>query len=266
MYVGLRCVTGNCVVGAAPDFGNDYSRRFASTVDPLNIQNIWTTGTPGGAPGGPFGKEMVIIITSDRGSERRIRQAAREAGYSDLNINTVVLPVEFATLGLDYGKDEMGMVHRLAEWDDTYMNTPLLRAFRVTIASSVFDPFPTPPLSSRGGRNISEKVSFGGAVAGLRMAILTKYDGYTATEYTTDRRVPEGWDSLVLDANGVFNGYDVLADNHDAFYLGIPDVAGGKPADKGNTFSLGNSPDDFIIVYGVNHTKAGSTTYSSIPI
>lgn len=191
MYVGLRCVTGNCVVGAAPDFGNDYSRRFASTVDPLNIQNIWTTGTPGGAPGDPFGKEMVIIITSDRGSERRIRQAAREAGYSDLIINTGVLPVEFATLGLDYGKDEMGMVHRLTEWDDTYMNTPPLRAFRVAIVSSVVDPFPIPPLSSRGGKNISEKVSIGGAVAELRMAILTKYDGYTATEYTTDRRVPE---------------------------------------------------------------------------
>ena len=37
------------------------------------------------------------------------------------------------------------------------------------------------------------------------------------------------------------------------------------PADFGSLFTAANnSPDDFIIVYGVNHSKAGFTTYSSI--
>ena len=263
-YIGLRCVTGNCVAGAIPDFANDYRRRFASTVDGLNNKNIWTTGSPGGAAGDSFDKDMMIIITGDRGTERRISKSARQSGYSDLIINTVILPAEFARLGLDYGKDEIGIVHRLAEWDDAYMSTPPLRVFRVANPSSVLDPFPTPLLTPRGGKSISEKVRFNDAVAELRKAILEKYSDYTAAEYQADMWVPEGRDSLVLDAGGVFNGYDVLGDNHDAFYLRIPGLAGGKPADKGNTFSLDNSPDDFIIVYGVNHTKAGFTTYSSI--
>jgi hypothetical protein len=263
-YVSLRCVTGNCFAGATPDFLNDYKRRFASMVDALSNHTIWTAGTPGGVAGDSFGKDTMIIITSDRSTERRIREAARKAAYSELIINTIILPAEIARLGLDYGKDEIAMLFRLAVWDDTYINNPPLRVFRVASTASVLDPFPTPALTPRGGKSVSEKVRFGTAVSALRSAILQQYGGYTATEYKTDIWVQEGRESLALDTNRVFNGYDVLGDNHDAFYLRIPDLAGGKPADKGHTFSLDNSQDDFIIVYGVNHTKAGFTTYSSI--
>ena len=263
-YVGLRCVTGNCYAGATPDFPNDYKRRFASMVDALSNHTIWTTGTPEGYAGDSFDKDTMIIITSDRNTDRRIREAAQKAAYSELIINTVILPAEIARLGLDYGKDEIAMVFRLAVWDDAYINDPPLRVFRVASTESVLDPFPTPAITPRGGKNVSEKVRFGTAVSALRSSILQQYSDYTATEYKTDIWVPEGRESLALDANGVFNGYDVVADNHDAFYLRIPDLAGGKPADRGNTFSLDNSPDDFIIVYGVNHSKAGFTTYSSI--
>lgn len=263
-YVSLRCITNNCFAGATPNFAIDYKRRFASMVNALSNQTIWTTGTPGGAAGDSFSKDMMIIVTSDRSTERRIREAARKAAYSDLIINTIVLPAEFARLGLDYGKDEIAMLFRLAERDDSYITSPPLRVLRVASNSSVLDPFPTPALTPRGGKNVSEKVRFGAAVSALRSAILKQYGTYTATEYKTDIWVPEGRESLALDVDGVFNGYDVLADNHDAFYLRIPDLAGGKPADKGNIFALDNSPDDFIIVYGVNHTAAGFTTYSSL--
>ena len=263
-YLTLRCVTANCNPGATPDFTNDYKRRFASMVDELNNQTIWTAGTPGGKTGNSFDKHMMIIITSDQETNRRIRQAAHEAGYSDLVINTIILPAEFVKFGIDYGKDEIGIVHRLAAWDDNYIANPPARAFRVGSNSLTLDPFPTPALTPRGGKQMSEKVLFNDSIAALRSAILTKYSDYAAMEYKTDRWVPEGRDCLAGDTNGTFNGYDCLGDNHDAIYLRFPDLAGGYPPALGNTFSLDNNPNDFIIVYGVNHTKSGFTVYSSI--
>lgn len=265
VYIGLRCVTANCFAGATPNFLSDYTRRFATMVDALNHTNIWTTGTPNGFQGDPFGKDTMIIITSDRGVDRRIRQAARKIGYSDAIMNTIVIPVEYARLGLEYGKDEIAVVQRLAVWDESYLSSPPLRLFRVA-SSSPLEPFPTPPLATHGGKSTSEKIQYQKAVAALKEAILKKYGdlGYTATEYKTDRWVPYGRDMVALETDGVFNGYDTLGDNSDAVYLRIPDLAGGLPADRGNTFSLDDSPDDFIIVYGVNHTKAGFTMYSSI--
>jgi len=265
VYIGLRCVTANCFAGASPNFLNDYTRRFATMVDALNHTNIRTTGTPYGFQGDSFGKDTMIIITSDRAVDRRIRESARKAGYSDAIINTIVIPLEYARLGLEYGKDEITVVQRLAARDESYLSNPPLRLFRVA-GSLPLEPFPTPPLTVHGGKNASEKIRFQNAVAALKSSILKKYGdlGYTATEYKTDRWVPYGRDMLALDENGAFNGYDILADNSDAVYLRIPDLAGGQPADRGNTFSLSNSPDDFIIVYGVNHARAGSTIYSSI--
>lgn len=185
-YISLRCVTGNCFTGALPDFSSDYKRRFASTVDALNSDTIWTAGTPGGGSGDSFNKDTMIIITGDRNADRRIRDAALRSGYSHLIINTMVLPAEFVRFGIEYGNDEIGLLQRLAVWDDGYIQNPPARVFRIRSNSPVV-PFPTPALTPRGGKNISERILFTNAVSELRTAILAKYAGYTSCAYPTLR-------------------------------------------------------------------------------
>jgi hypothetical protein len=68
--------------------------------------------------------------------------------------------------------------------------------------------------------------------------------------------VPEGVECISRDI-------DCLADNHDAVYLRIPE-GGDTPVSRGVTFALDENPEDFIIVYGVNHTASGKTLYHSI--
>ncbi|MBC8456637.1 MAG: hypothetical protein H8D67_01410 [Deltaproteobacteria bacterium] len=123
-----------------PTIGN-YVKIFATMTDTINFMNIKTTGTPNGAQGNPFDEDTLIIVTADEETERRVRQAAVTAGYSESIINTIVLPAEFARLGLEAGKDEFIILNRLAlppedeqavQAFDDYLETPGVRVFRAS--------------------------------------------------------------------------------------------------------------------------------------
>lgn len=231
-----------------------YHRLFASMSDALNNQTIWTEGTPCGRAGDSFDKETMIVITADRGLDRSIRQAAEAAGYSEKIINSVVIPTQLVHLGIEYKKDEMALLHRCANWDDAYINNPPVRAFRVSSASPA-DPFPAPAFTPRGSG--TTEFQFAAAVAMLRQKLLERYGpGKAIQEYQSTKMVPEGVECISRDI-------DCLADNHDAVYLRIPE-GGDTPVSRGVTFALGEDADDFIIVYGVNHTASGKTLYHSL--
>lgn len=59
---------------------NDYKKVYASLGDNINYLSMATSGTPYGAEGDPFNKDMMVISTSDRGIDTRVREAARSAG------------------------------------------------------------------------------------------------------------------------------------------------------------------------------------------
>jgi hypothetical protein len=230
-------------------YEKDQQRKWVWTSynDPLNDLTIKTSGTPNGAKGNPFNQDTIIIITADKGTDQRIRSAAVAAGYSESIINTYVVPSSMVKLGTGPEFDTLVFGHRMALFADEkagqeYANT-ISVALRVTPKSQAnFDPFPAPELRVRGTGKT--EVDLQPALDELRQAILAKYSSLSANELETSVWLPESYDAVQRELY-------VAGESRDTVYL------------RSDTFTLGNDPDEFAIVYGVNHAASGKATYAN---
>lgn len=218
-------------------------RVFDSLGDSINNLTIATEGTPGGAEGEAYEKYAVIISAADKGIERRVRDALASAGYSMDIANTDVIPSGLVKMGLDAEDDTFTFINRMAFFDDelagkNYLGNAQGTVFRLTPnGNTQLDPFEVPDLRVRGTGDTSE-LDLMGALEELRRAILEKHGDLQAKELEPSPWMLQGYD-------GIQRGDDVLGDNNDAAYL------------RTENFTLGDGPQDFFIVYGVNHTALG---------
>ena len=220
---------------------------WTSFNDPLNNLTIKTSGTPDGAKGNPFNQETIIIITADKGIDQRIRNVALSAGYSESIINTYIVPSSMVKLGTGPEFDTIVVGQRMALFADEkagqeYVNTVTI-GVKVTPKSAVkLDPFPAPKLRVRGTGNT--EIDFQPALEELRKAILAKHSGLAAKELNTYVWLSESYDAVQTETY-------VAGESRDTVYL------------RSDTLTLGNDPDEFAIVYGVNHAATGKATYAN---
>lgn len=233
---------------------NNYKKIYASLGDTINYATISTEGTPGGEEGNPFNQPVMIITTADKGINSRIRNAAIKAGYPEIILNTNIIPSALVNMGLDYGCDTFSFLGRTAKFIDVeacerYQQDPGVRVFRLTpIGNTALDPFPTPKLRQRGtGKSEMDMMP---AVEDLRKAILAAYPDYEATELQTTQWLSEAYESIQGNEN-------VLGESRDTSYLRTI---------VEDEFLLPDNPDDFLIVYGVNHEVTGKAIYSNFVI
>jgi hypothetical protein len=226
------------------------SRRvFGSLDDPLNNMTISTEGTPGGKEGDAFEQYTVIISTADKGIDQRVRDSLASAGYSMDIVNTDVIPSGLVKMGLDAEDDTFALIHRLAfftneQEGEDYMASAQGSVFRLTPAGDTrLDPFEVPEMRVRGTGDTSE-LDLMGALEELRQAILSKYGSLQATEITTNPWLLQGY-------NAIQTGTDALGDNNDTVYL------------RSDQFILSDNPQEFLIVYGINHAALGKYTYNN---
>jgi hypothetical protein len=230
-------------------YEKDQQRKWVWTSynDPLNNLTIKTSGTPDGAKGNPFNQDTIIIITADRGTDQRIRSAAVSAGYSESVINTYVIPSSMVKMGTGPEFDTIVFGQRMALFADEkagqeYVNA-VSAALRVTPKSQVkLDPFPAPELRVRGTGKT--EIDLQPALDELRRAILAKYSNLSANELETSIWLPESYEA-------VQTGTYVAGESRDTVYL------------RSDTLTLSNDPDEFAIVYGVNHAASGKATYAN---
>jgi hypothetical protein len=224
-------------------------RIFASLGDTINHLEIKTAGTPDGSKGNPFGQETIIITTADKGTDARVRGAIQAAGYPLSIVNTDVIPAGLVKMGLDAQADNFVFIHRVAFFKDSkagedYLSRPLGRVFRLTPAAySAPDPFPVQRLKVRGTGDTSE-LNLMAAVDELRQAILAKHGSANAKDLNTRIWLLEGNDAIQ-------RGVDVIGENRDTFYL------------RSDSFTLADNPEEFLIVYGVNHAATRKAIYSN---
>jgi hypothetical protein len=228
---------------------------FASLGDTLNNHVIRTDGTANGSPKDPYNQDVIVVSTADRGVDARVRASALAAGFSPNILNTDVIPSSVVKLGKGRDFDSFVFLNRLTvpekgheqELTD-YMQNPGMTVLHLSrpYAATPLDPFPTPELRVR-GTGMSE-ADLMPALDGLRKSILDKYPGYTATEFTTRVWITEWLDGIQRKKN-------VLGETRDTSYL-------QTTAD----FKLADDPDEFLIIYGVNHQAAGKATYSSFSV
>jgi hypothetical protein len=225
-----------------------YHKILSSLGDPLNRFTM---------KAGPvsFSQNTVLIFTPDRNTAKAVWKAARAVGFSPGVINTFVIPHSLykTNNSLDKTTDELIIAQRTALWKDGtkdgsgYLDSPGVVVFRVTPpARSTADPFPVPKQRVR-GTGVTE-FNLIPAVDALREAILAHYSGLSAQEILTDQAVPESPLAIQTMTN-------TLGDSRDAVYLLAQD-----------TFKLSNDPNDFLIVYGVNHEKSRKAVYQNVNI
>ena len=220
---------------------------WTSFNDTLNNLTIKTSGTPDGAKGNPFNQDTIIIITADKGIDQRIRNLAVSAGYAESIINTYIIPSSMVKLGTGPEFDTIVVGQRMALFADEkagqeYVNTVTI-GVKVTPKSAVkLDPFPAPELRVRGTGKT--EVDFQPAIEELRKAILARYSDLAVKELNTYVWLSESYDAVQTETY-------VAGESRDTVYL------------RSDTLTLGDDPDEFAIVYGVNHAATGKATYAN---
>jgi len=230
-------------------YEKDQQRKWVWTSynDPLNNLTIKTSGTPNGAKGNPFNQDTIIIITADKGTDQRIRSAAVAAGYSESIINTYVIPSSMVKLGIGPEYDTMVFGQRMALFADEEAGQQYVNAITAAIrvipnSKGNLDPFPAPELRVR-GTGMTE-IDLQPALDELRQAILAKYSNLSANELETSLWLPESYEAVQTETY-------VAGESRDTVYL------------RSDTLTLGDDPDEFAVVYGVNHAATGKATYTN---
>lgn len=224
-----------------------YRPVFGSIGEPLNMQNILYEGDSA------FGGQAVIVISVNQTTTDEIVEQLVAAGYDESMINIMTIP-DVYEIGLQDGADTFAVLGRTSqptdpEAMDAYMEAlpEQMAVYRVTPQTErEADPYDIQTVIPR-GTGVHEATMVDDAYANLdalRQAIIDQYsDDYTYEELTCDIAVPEG-------LTAYFNDTNAQGDNRDASYLMTRDF----------TF---DSDEDFVVVYGVNHTATGKAQYSN---
>ena len=231
---------------------------FASLGDTLNNLTIATAKATSRVTDGPFEEQTMIITTADRSIDTRVRAAAAAAAIPSSSINTLAIPSSLLRLGLGPDADSFVQILRVAVFaSDTekkaYISAPPGVVLRLTPKTDEptmpLDPLPEPLLRESGTGGTED--GFENALNELEAAILAKYSGLKSTPIRTSEMDIKGFDCIK-------EGRPCLGDNHDAIYLNaFPILSTGR---------LPDSPEDFFILYGVNHEASGKATYSNASI
>lgn len=201
--------------------------------------------------GSDFAKNIVLTFTCDKRVDQEVREAAFKAGFPRDILNTYVVPSSGLKTNdaLDDKSDSMIIVQRTAlVTGPPNEENPIV--LRVTPKSPTpadrLKPFPAPELRVRGtGKTEMDWIP---AVDALREGILAKNPGRTPLEYTTVEFLEQSPIALQTWVN-------TLGDSSDTTYLGTRE-----------TFKLSGDSDDFLMVYGVNHTKTEKAIYANINV
>ena len=254
-------------------YGNEARWIFSNLGDAVNNLVINTEGTPNGATGNPFNQTTVIVATADRGIDQRIQAAALSAGYPDNIFNTQELPSSILNMGVEDNSDKYLVAMRPAFYKnkqagDDYLNNTPATVFRITPNQTTkLDPYDYPKLRVRGTGTTEFDLT--DDLDQLKKAILNTYSNLNATELPT---------SITAASDGIQRGIDALGPDNDACYLwtsnltpysptpSFPDLSKYYDFQPHPTVTLGNDPNEFVIVYGVNHVATEKATYSSATV
>lgn len=225
-----------------------YHPIFGSIGDSVNMVNIKHNGDSA------YGSEAVIVISSNQSVTDKVTAQLTAAGYDESMINVMPIPADTYNMELQKGADTFSFLGRISQPSDQDAYTDYTEnlttnsvVYRVTPKEEIeAAPYENAVFTARGtGEHEISKLKNGSQhLDSIREAIISQYaDEYDYEELSTDIAVPEGLTAYLNDRNA-------QGDNRDTAYVMTKD------------FTL-NSDDDFIVVYGVNHTKTEKALYSN---
>ena len=232
----------------------DYNVIFGSLGDQLNNRNIASSAVLENKEN-TFGSKAVIVMGGDHKTNDEMQELLIKSGIPSEMINVLKIPSQTLNLGLEKGADTFGILGRISQPADTKKNAEYMAdlpqtstLYRITPKiKSEAEEIPALSVVTRGtGEHEAVKLGYAAKdLDAIRQAILDQYatEGYTYTELMPHISVPDGITSI-------FNTFNGKGDNRDTSYLST------------DYFTF-NSDDDFVIIYGVNHTKTNKAIYSN---
>lgn len=225
-----------------------YHPIFGSIGDPVNMLNIKHSEDSA------FDSSAVLVISANQTVTEQVTDQLHAAGFDDSIINVMPIPSETYHMGLEKGADTFAFLGRISQPADSdacsdYFSTLAKKStvYRITPETEQESaPYKNATVVPRGtGKHETEVMdSPAENLDTIRNAIIAEYaDAYDYEELKTDIAVPEG-------LTAYYNDKNAQGDNRDTTYLMTKD------------FTL-NSDDDFIVVYGVNHTETEKARYSN---
>lgn len=231
---------------------------FASLSDARNLVNLRT------APGGPFDRETVILLTAHAGAEAATREALVAAGYPDEIVNTIPIDADLLRLGTADDADLVMMLQRFALFEDAAAGAAYLadlpaRLLRVSpLVPLERDPIAVPPRVARGTGSTEDALA--PALDALEAAIRARHGAPSDAPLTVA--------SAAL-VTSVFDPVKCIADLteckgevSDTTYAAAP----VEVTTFGGSLQLTKDPGDFFLTFGVNHEASGKATYSNVVV
>ncbi len=186
-----------------------------------------------------------------------MRKTLINSGFDSEIMNNDNIPAGLVNMGLEKGKDAFNMVMRAAIWENPEIGQEYLdnlkkywHVFRITPRKPIenINPWPVPYLKIRETCKTEFNIlpEARDQLNYLRYKIFQKHDSkdYEAIDLYTNLWIMESFEAIIQDVN-------VLGEIRDSLYL------------KTNSFKL-TSPDDFLIIYGVNHQRTGIAVYYNV--
>lgn len=226
-----------------------YHPIFGSIGNPVNMRSVRHEGTSA------YGTQAVILISANKTVTNQVAAQLKAAGYPESSINVMSIPENTYTMGLQKGADTfcfLGRVSQPKDQDAYHAYAASLKeqslVYRITPGKAVpSNPYENTAVTPRGTgvHELSAVEQAPKHLDTIRSAILKQYGkDFTYEELSTEIAVPEG-------LTAYFNDTNSQGDNRDTTYLMTKD------------FTL-NSDEDFVVVYGVNHTKSKKAIYSNV--
>ncbi len=219
---------------------------FASLSETLNQLVVQVGSEPD-----PFEAPTAIIATADQITEGDAKKALIAGGVAAGAINTVTFDPVLVKLGIDASADTVGVLFRVALFDDAAKGKAYLDAipgelWRATPKTPT-TPSPLPAPAARPKNTTDTETTLSSALDALEAAVIAKHPGLTAKSLFVNQGTP---DPLACIQGKAF----CAGDNRDTNYpTTLP-----QP--------LFSSPDDFFWVIGVNHAVTGKTSYSNFSV
>ncbi|EKQ57714.1 MULTISPECIES: hypothetical protein [unclassified Clostridium] len=226
----------------------------ASMGDQISNSFIWTDNTLYGTPGNPFNSSTIIITTADKGIDNQMRDALVKSGFNPGIMNDDNIPINLVNMGLERGKDTFMFVMRAAVWENSdigwdyiYNLDKYFTVLRITPKNTctATKPWPIPALKKQEICVTEFQVvpTARDTLDYLRSKIISQYGNpeYDIIDLDLNLAILDAYEGILQDVN-------VWIDDRDAVYL------------KTENFQL-ESDDDFVIIYGINHTQTKFATY-----
>lgn len=226
-----------------------YYQVYNSLNDPIN--NL-TINPHKDKEKSPFCSPTAIIFAADNTTAATVKQCLIDVHIPENVINLSVIPSCVVNLGLKFGKDVLMTLFRFYGPEDDkkmedYLKELPMAAYRITpkLRKAEFDPLPMPKLRVRGTGET--EMGLLPKLEKLRKAILEKYEneGWQPSEYTTDQWLQEGLQALQANKN-------MFGENRDVAYM--------------CTDSFTMYDNEFIVIYGVDHTRTRKAAYCSAAV